>query len=134
MQAPLFESRQDLQFKQLQSECEIHFSGKHDAIYIYMSRLLAPIWDLKLLCELTGNIKTNDELVLNQSVHEPLSFATFTEIDLNWFLNKLNELKRFLDINFAHLKTLKYSHLNPALFTGLMGSGKNLLKLIENFF
>jgi len=108
------EARQDLQFKQLQSECEVHFSGKHDAIYIYLSRLLAPIWDLKLLCELTATARTNDELVADD---EPLVFATFTEIDLQWFLNKLNELKRFLDVNFAHLKTLKYSHLNPALFT-----------------
>jgi hypothetical protein len=113
------EARQELQFKQLQSECEVHFSGKHDAIYIYLSRLLAPIWDLKLLCELTATARTNDELVVDeQCAHEPLAFATFTEIDLQWFLNKLNELKRFLDVNFAHLKTLKYSHLNPALFTG----------------
>ena len=92
--------------------------GKHDAIYIYLARLLAPIWDLKLLCELTANLKTNDENQMNSSLHEPLSFATFTEIDLQWFLNKLNELKRFLDLNFPHLKTLKYSHLNSNLFGG----------------
>lgn len=108
----------DIQLKQLQSECEIHFSGKHDAIYNYLSRLLAPIWDLKLLCELTPGSRTNDENFANTSLNEPLSFATFTEIDLQWFLNKLNELKRFLDLNFAHLKTLKYNHLNSVLFGG----------------
>lgn len=113
-----FQNQENTQFKQLQSECEIHFSGKHDAIYIYLARLLAPIWDLKLLCELTAGAKTNDEHQMNNSLHEPLSFATFTEIDLQWFLNKLNELKRFLDLNFPHLKTLKYSHLNSNLFGG----------------
>ena len=83
-----------------------------------MSRLLAPVWDLKLLCELTPGLKANDTAALNASLQEPLSFATFTEIDLQWFLNKLNELKRFLDLNFAHLRTQKYSHLNPSLFGG----------------
>lgn len=83
-----------------------------------MARLLAPIWDLKLLCELTPGKKANDTASLNTSLQEPLSFATFTEIDLQWFLNKLNELKRFLDLNFAHLKTQKYNHLNSALFGG----------------
>lgn len=94
--------------------------------------MLAPIWDLKLLCELTANVKTNDENTLNGSLHEPLSFATFTEIDLQWFLNKLNELKRFLDLNFAHLKTLKYSHLNPALFGGFSSTSGVTTDLSSN--
>jgi len=101
---------------QIQSECEIHFSGKHDAIYIYLSRLLAPIWDMNLLCELTANYKSNDNRMSNTQLNEPLAFATFNEIDLQWYLNRLNELKRFLEINFSHLKTLKYSYLNSALF------------------
>ena len=111
--------QQQQQLKQaLQSECEIHFSGKHDAVYIYLSRLLAPIWDLKLLCELTANVKTNDDYQTVMSSHEPMAFATFIEIDLQWFLNRLNELRRFLDVNFSHLKTLTYTNLNSALFTG----------------
>lgn len=100
----------------IQSECEIHFSGKHDAIYIYLSRLLAPIWDLNLLTELTANYKSNDNPSSNCQLNEPLTFATFNEIDLQWYLNRLNELKRFLELNFSHLKTLKYSYLNSSLF------------------
>lgn len=102
----------------IQSECEIHFSGKHDAIYIYLSRLLAPIWDLNLLTELTANFRTTDnhQTASNSQLSEPLVFATFNEIDLQWYLNRLNELKRFLDLNFSHVKTSKYSYLNSALF------------------
>jgi hypothetical protein len=108
----------------IQSECEIHFSGKHDAIYIYLSRLLAPIWDLNLLCELTSNCKQS----LQTNENEPLVFATFIDIDLQWFLNRLNELKRFLELNFSHLKTLKYSYLNSSLFgaTNNMQSASNI--------
>jgi hypothetical protein len=76
-----------------------------------LSRLLAPIWDLNLLCELTTSNKAT-----TTTTNEPLVFATFIDIDLQWFLNRLNELKRFLELNFSHLKTLKYSYLNSALF------------------
>ena len=113
---------------QIQSECEIHFSGKHDAIYIYLSRLLAPIWDMNLLCELTASYKSNDNAMSNTQLNEPLAFATFNEIDLQWYLNRLNELKRFLELNFSHLKTLKYSYLNSSLFGFNMANtaGSNL--------
>ena len=123
----------------LQSDCEIHFSGKHDAIYIYLSRLLSPIWDLKLLSDLTAQ-QSQDTMTGNNS-DEPLMFATFTEIDLQWFLNKLNELRRFLDINFAHLKNLKYSYLTSALFgqtqtpsqSGASQSSPNQLRFATQF-
>ena len=103
------------------SECSIHFSGKHDAIYIYLTRLLAPIWDLKLLTELTTNTNlSNDHLADNSmaslALNESCLFAIFTEIDIQWYLNKLNELRHFIDLNFPQLKTLQHSYLNGSLF------------------
>jgi nuclear pore complex protein Nup155 len=105
---------------QQQSECEIHFSGKHDALYIYLTRLLAPIWDLKLLTELTTNKNlSNDNLPDNNhaaTLNEPYLFAIFTEIDIQWYLNKLNELRHFIDLQFPQLKTLQHSYLNSSLY------------------
>lgn len=103
--------------QQQQSECEIHFSGKHDALYIYLTRLLAPIWDLKLLTELTTNKNiSNDTLSDNTNLNESYLFAIFTEIDIQWYLNKLNELRHFIDLNFPQLKTLQHSYLNSSLY------------------
>lgn len=111
------QSSYDAKKPQQQSECEIFFSGKHDAIYIYITRLLAPIWDLKLLKELTiekrsESISSGNE---NSNVDQFL-FATFNEVNIQWFLNKLNELRHFIDTNFPHLKTLQQSYLNGTLF------------------
>ena len=87
-----------LQYQQ-QSECEIFFSGKHDALYIYLSRLLAPIWDQSLLIELSANpSEMNDSAFL---------FATFNEINIQWYLNKLNEMRKFIELNFPHLKQVQ---------------------------
>lgn len=102
-----------------QSECEIHFSGKHDAIYIYLARLLAPIWDLKLLTELSTTRKTNDSLdsgTTSLALNDSFLFASFTDITIGWYLNKLNELRRFIEINFPQLKTLQHSNLSASLF------------------
>lgn len=94
---------------QQKSECEIYFSGKHDALYIYLSRLMAPIWDLKILNDLQSSSKSSE-------TSDSLLFVTFADINLQWFLNKLNELRRFIDVNFPHLKTLHHSYLTSSLF------------------
>ncbi len=95
--------------KMTQNECEIHFSGKHDALYIYLSRLLAPIWNERLLVELMPN-----KFYMNNE--EAVSFASFAEISVQWYLNKLNDLRQFIDVNFPHIKTLQYSNINASLF------------------
>lgn len=104
--------QQQQQQQQLQkSECEIYFSGKHDALYIYLSRLMAPIWDLKILNDLQSKSGGSDS-----GNGDSLLFVTFADINLQWYLNKLNELRRFIDVNFPHLKTLHHSYLTSSLF------------------
>ena len=100
--------------QQQKSECEIYFSGKHDAIYIYLSRLLSPIWDLKLLDELPGsNVHDNSD---NFNMGECTILATFSDIHIQWFLNKLNELRSFIELNYPQLKTVHNSHVTGDLF------------------
>lgn len=100
--------------QQQKSECEIYFSGKHDAIYIYLSRLLSPIWDLKLLDELPGSNVQNSSGSFNMA--ESTIFATFSDIHIQWFLNKLNELRSFIELNYPQLKTVHHSHVTGSLF------------------
>lgn len=67
------------------NECEVFFSGKHDALYLYLARLLAPIWDQRLLTELNHSSTSFDEATGMQFV-----FASFTEINIQWYLNKVS--------------------------------------------
>jgi hypothetical protein len=107
---PVSLQQQQLQQQQQQkSECEIHFSGKHDALYIYLARLMAPIWDQKILVDLKPKSSQSDAA-------DSLLFITFVDINLQWYLNKLNELRRFIDANFPHLKSLHHSYLTSSLF------------------
>lgn len=99
------------QQQQQKSECEIYFSGKHDALYIYLARLMAPIWDLKILNDLQPKTTSSSD-----SDSSSLMFVTFADINLQWYLTKLNELRRFIDINYPHLKTLHHSYLTSSLF------------------
>lgn len=112
-----------------QNECEIHFSGKHDAIYIYLARLLVPIWDQRLLTEL--NTLGLSDLTSSATSPEtsPYFFATFTEINVQWYLNKLNELKRFMEINFPNLKTPPQSSIfsGPNQATTINLGGQNIV-------
>lgn len=71
---------------------------------------MAPIWDLKILNDLQSSSKSSE------TTSDSLLFVTFADINLQWFLNKLNELRRFIDVNFPHLKTLHHSYLTSSLF------------------
>ncbi|CAF1048882.1 unnamed protein product, partial [Brachionus calyciflorus] len=111
---PVQTNTQATQIQTQKNECEVFFSGKHDAIYIYLSRLMAPIWDLKLLNELPGSrtrIEDSDTFGHVESI-----FATFADINIQWFLNKLNELRKFIELNYPHLKTIQHSQINSLLF------------------
>jgi hypothetical protein len=63
-----------LQASDINSEFELVFSGKHDALYICVSQLLVP------------------------------TFASFTQIDIDFYLTKLNALKSFLEFNYVFLQ------------------------------
>lgn len=62
---------------------EVVYSGKHAGICLYFARLLAPLWDGKLVEE-------------NQSP-DKLLVSRFTCDDLAWFTEQLSGLKTFLD-------------------------------------
>lgn len=110
---PSINLQQQQQQHQQKNDCEVHFSGKHDAIYIYMSRLMAPIWDLKVL----NDFQQPGQKTSVNATPDSVLFATFADISLQWYLNKLNELKRFIDLSFPHLKTLQHSYLTSGLFS-----------------
>lgn len=68
-------------------QVDIQFSARHDAVYLYLSRILRPIWHLKAAS--TENFEKNLK-ILKSSV-------TIEEISL--YLKRSTELKRFLDAN-----------------------------------
>jgi hypothetical protein len=43
--------QQQIQTNDITSEYELVLSGRYDSLYIYVSRLLAPVWNIKLLNE-----------------------------------------------------------------------------------
>jgi hypothetical protein len=77
--------QQGFQATGAQNECELVFSGRHDAMYIYLARLLAPIWDQSLLVELN----VNGAPISNDNGLDNSLFATFNEISVQWYLNKV---------------------------------------------
>jgi hypothetical protein len=111
-QIPLQDTLNMKQPGEVQNECEIFFSGKHDAVFIYLSRLLAPIWQLNILTELSDSCPQlkSDSVKAIMEDEQLLVFASFTDVNIQWYLNKLNELKRFMDNSFPHIN-------NPAIPT-----------------
>jgi hypothetical protein len=82
------------------SECEVVFSGKHDALYIYLARLMAPIWNQSLLVDLASSSSSSDLASAAIQQHAFSNggmtgeetaniFATFNEISVQWYLNKV---------------------------------------------
>ena len=103
-------------------ECEVYFSGKHDALYIYLSRLLAPIWDQQLLIELNTASTSGLLDTAGNSNGNNFVFATFNEINIQWYLNKLNELRKFIDTSFVYLKQFQTSQSGCFLAAGLFAA------------
>lgn len=66
---------------------EAQFSARHDAVYLYLSRILRPIWLLKAAG--TGTLETGHKFLINT--------ATIEEISL--YLKRLTELRKFLNLN-----------------------------------
>lgn len=71
----------------LGAELEIRFSARHDAIYLYLARILRPVWLLRVAA--TETIESNHKILINT--------ATIEEVSL--YLKRLGELKKFLDSN-----------------------------------
>jgi nuclear pore complex protein Nup155 len=116
-QQPFMSATNVLQASDINSEFELVFSGKHDALYIYVSRLLAPIWNKKLLYEI-------------QAGNDQITFASFTQIDIDFYLTKLNALKSFLEFNHVFLQPQNlqnYLYQSEKLMNELFGvSSANL--------
>lgn len=66
-------------------QTDIQFSARHDAIYLYLARILRPIWILKAAG--TEIVDMNHKFLTNT--------ATIEEVSL--YLKRLSELKKFLD-------------------------------------
>lgn len=74
-------------------QVDIQFSARHDAVYLYLARILRPIWQLRAAT--TEIIEDNRKILKNT--------ATVEEIVL--YIKRLMELKKFIDANFQHLTT-----------------------------
>lgn len=68
-------------------QLDIQFSARHDSIYLYLARILRPIWSLRVV-----NIEINQQ---NQTILT--NSSSVKEISL--ILKRLNEMKEFLDKN-----------------------------------
>ncbi|KAG8179998.1 hypothetical protein JTE90_020953 [Oedothorax gibbosus] len=78
---------------------EIMFSGKHNGLYLYFSRIVRPIWNLKLVTEIYETIEESKVTYLLSNVSQE---------DLAFYLQHLLSLKQFLQKN-------NQSFLNPAV-------------------
>lgn len=115
-QQPYMTASSVLQPSDINSEFELILSGKHDALYIYLSRLLAPIWNKRLLYEI-------------QAGSDGITFASFTQIDIDFYLTKLNALKSFLEYNYTFLQPQNlqnYLYQSDKLMNELFGGSANL--------
>jgi hypothetical protein len=98
----------------INSEFELVLSGKYDSLYIYISRLLAPIWNIKLLSEFNSCQNDTSDII-----------ATFTDIDIDFYIEKLNDLKSFLETNFKNLtkqNLTNVKHQNDSILNELFSS------------
>lgn len=66
---------------------DVQYSARHNALYLYLARILRPLWLLKVASTETG--EENQKVIKN--------IATVEEITI--YLKRLSELKRFLDSN-----------------------------------
>jgi hypothetical protein len=73
-------------------------------LYIYVSRLLAPIWNKKLLYELNTQL---DNSALNEQLTAPTVFASFSQINLDFYIERLVNLRQFIDINYKYIQQLQ---------------------------
>ncbi|XP_074640475.1 nuclear pore complex protein Nup155-like [Tubulanus polymorphus] len=67
---------------------DIKFSGKHNGICLYLSRILRPIWEMRIV----------SDKPLNCGGKEFLS-SRFSSEELSWFLKHLEGLKDFIESN-----------------------------------
>ncbi|XP_054719689.1 nuclear pore complex protein Nup155-like [Uloborus diversus] len=81
---------------------EILYSGKHNGLYLYFSRIIRPLWNMKLVSEKTSVFEDSKVTFLVSNVEpEPLSI----------FLQELLSLKQFLQKNNQSFLTPAISNL-----------------------
>jgi len=68
-------------------QVDIQYSARHDAVYLYLARILRPIWLLKVAA--TETIENNHKYLTNTAGIEEISL----------YLKRLTELRKFLDSN-----------------------------------
>lgn len=83
-------------------QVDVQYSARHDAVYLYLARILRPIWLLKAA---TAESKDSNHKYL-------INTATIEEISL--YLKRLTELKKFLElhIQFTDENDLKSNKMN----------------------
>lgn len=79
--APSYSNAENLPSDQV----EVQFSARHDAIYLYLARILRPIWSLK-----TANAQTVE-------INHKILVNTITLEEVSLILKRLVELRRFLE-------------------------------------
>jgi hypothetical protein len=57
------QQQQHIQTNDITSEYELVLSGRYDSLYIYVSRLLAPVWNIKLLNEFNTKASNTADVV-----------------------------------------------------------------------
>lgn len=63
---------------------QVMFSGKHNGLYLYFSRIMRPIWNYPLVYETLG------------ADGKPQVLSRVAAVDLSWFIGRLQSLKNFL--------------------------------------
>ena len=116
-QSPRAQQQQIQTNDSINSEYEIVLSGRYDSLYLYVSRLLAPIWNIKLLNEF---ITPSDTSTTPNDI-----IATFTDVNFDFYIEKLNSLKIFLEANFKYLckqNIANIKHQNDVILNELFSS------------
>lgn len=94
---------------------EVQYSARHDAVFLYLARILRPIWRLKTAAPQT--IDSNQKCLVNT--------ASIEEISL--YLKRLIELKKFLDSNVQ----FSSDHNKPNKRDSMRGEASNDATTIE---
>lgn len=79
---------------------DVQFSARHDAVYLYLARILRPIWALKVAS--TQTMEGNQKYLVNT--------ATIEEISM--YLKRMTELRKFLDVNMQFIGDSRIGKLN----------------------
>lgn len=88
----------DLQATPVPSQfTQISFSCKHNSLYLYLGRLLRPLWQYRMVTEIEQVLKTKERVIHLMSI--------FDGDQLTWIMHKLMELKDFVEANASVIAT-----------------------------